>query len=160
MHAGQTNKSRDAWQYRWNNHAFAAPGYIVAWFNRHGSTGFGEKFCQSINNEWGDKPFEDIMRSTDFLLKKLPNIDSQRMAASGASYGGFLAAWVLGHTDRFACIIDHAGVNNSYSQFATDYPHGFAEVSGGTPWNNVEGMQRQNPMFYAKPFKNATLITR
>ena len=69
-----------------------------------------------------------------------------------------MAAWVLGHTDRFQCIIDHAGVNNSYSQFATDVPHGFAKVMGGTPWENVEGSSGENPMFYAKNFKTPTLI--
>ena len=157
MHGGPHTMSRNTWHYRWNPHAFAAPGYIVACVNRHGSTGFGEKFAQSILNEWGEKPFEDIMKSTDFLLAKLPNIDSKRMAATGASYGGYMAAWVLGHTDRFAAIINHAGVNNAYSQFACDIPHGFAKVMGGTPWENVEGMQRNNPMFYAKNFKTPTL---
>jgi dipeptidyl aminopeptidase/acylaminoacyl peptidase len=159
MHGGPHTMSRHAFTYRWNHHAFAAPGYIVACVNRHGSTGFGEKFSQSILNQWGDKPFEDIMKATDFLLAKLPNIDSRRMAATGASYGGYMAAWVLGHTDRFAAIINHAGVNNSYSQFSTDVPHGFARVMGGTPWNDVEGMQRNNPMYYAKNFKTPTLIT-
>jgi len=159
MHGGPHTMSRHAFTYRWNHHAFAAPGYIVACVNRHGSTGFGEKFSQSILNEWADKPFEDIMKATDFLLAKLPNIDPKRMAATGASYGGYMAAWVLGHTDRFAAIINHAGVNNSYSQFATDVPHGFAKVMGGTPWSNVEGMQRNNPMYFAKNFKTPTLIT-
>ena len=88
---------------------------------------------------------------------RFPNIDPNRMAAAGASYGGYMAAWVLGHTDRFRCIINHAGVNNSYSQFATDVPHGFAKVMGGTPWENVEGLQRNNPMFYAKNFKTPML---
>jgi dipeptidyl aminopeptidase/acylaminoacyl peptidase len=89
-------------------------------------------------------PFEDIMKSTDHLLAGLPNLDPDRLAAAGASYGGYMAAWVLGHTDRFKAIIDHAGVNNSYSQFATDVPHGFAKVMGGTPWENVDGLQRNN----------------
>jgi dipeptidyl aminopeptidase/acylaminoacyl peptidase len=159
MHGGPHTMARDAWHYRWNAHAFAAPGYLVACVNRHGSTGFGEEFSQSILNEWGDKPFEDIMKGTDFLLAKHPNIDPKRMAATGASYGGYMAAWVLGHTDRFAAIINHAGVNNAYSQFASDIPHGFTKVMGGTPWENVDGMQRNNPMFYAKNFKTPTLIT-
>jgi len=159
MHGGPHTMSRDGWTYRWNSHVFAAPGYVVAHVNRHGSTGFGEKFAQSILNEWGDKPFEDIMKATDFLLQKLPNLDPKRVAATGASYGGYMAAWVLGHTDRFACIINHAGVNNSYSQFACDVPHGFAKVMGGTPWENVERLQRNNPMFYAKNFKTPTLVT-
>lgn len=159
MHGGPHTMSRHAFTYRWNHHAFAAPGYIVACVNRHGSTGFGETFSQSILNEWADKPFEDIMKGTDFLLAKLPNVNPKRMAATGASYGGYMAAWVLGHTDRFAAIVDHAGVNNSYSQFSTDVPHGFAKVMGGTPWENVDGMQRNNPMYYAKNFKTPTLIT-
>ncbi len=158
MHGGPHTMNRDSWSYRWNTHVLASPGYLVTWVNRHGSTGFGEKFARSILNQWGEMPFEDIMKSTDFLLGRFPNIDKNRLAAAGASYGGYMAAWVLGHTDRFQCIIDHAGVNNSYSQFATDVPHGFAKVMGGTPWENVEGLQRENPMFYAKSFKTPTLI--
>lgn len=158
MHGGPHTMNRDSWSYRWNTHVFAAPGYIVTWVNRHGSTGFGEKFSRSIVNQWGDMPFEDIMKSVDFLLAKHPNIDSERLAAAGASYGGYMAAWVLGHTDRFKAIINHAGVNSSYAQYATDVPHGFPEVMGGKPWENVEGLQRQNPMFYAKHFKTPTLI--
>jgi dipeptidyl aminopeptidase/acylaminoacyl peptidase len=158
MHGGPHTMCRDSWSYRWNTHVFAAPGYVVTWVNRHGSTGFGEKFSRSILNQWGEMPFEDIMKATDFLLNKLPNLDPKRMAAAGGSYGGYMAAWVLGHTDRFQCIIDHAGVNDSYAQYATDVPHGFPEVMGGKPWENLEGMQRENPMFYAKNFKTPTLI--
>jgi dipeptidyl aminopeptidase/acylaminoacyl peptidase len=158
LHGGPHTMNRDSWSYRWNTHVFAAPGYVVTWVNRHGSTGFGEAFSKSIVNQWGEMPFEDIMKGTDFLLKKLPNLDSNRMAAAGASYGGYMAAWVLGHTDRFKCIIDHAGVNSSYAQYATDVPHGFPEVMGGKPWENLEGMQRENPMFYAKNFKTPTLV--
>lgn len=158
MHGGPHTMCRDSWSYRWNTQVFAAPGYVVTWVNRHGSTGFGEEFSRSILNQWGDMPFEDIMRSTDFLLSKYPNLDKDRLAAAGASYGGYMAAWVLGHTDRFKAIIDHAGVNSSYAQYACDVPHGFPEVMGGKPWENLEGMQRENPMFYAKNFKTPTLI--
>ncbi len=158
MHGGPHTMNRDSWSYRWNTQCFAAPGYIVTWVNRHGSTGFSEQFSRSIINQWGEMPFEDIMKSTDFLMKKLPNIDGDRLAAAGASYGGYMAAWVLGHTDRFKAIIDHAGVNNSYAQYATDAPWGFPEIMGGKPWDNVEGMQKHNPMFYAKHFKTPTLI--
>ena len=158
MHGGPHTMNRDGWSYRWNTQIFAATGAVVTWVDRHGSTGYGETFAMSIVNEWGDMPFEDIMKSTDFLLQKLPNIDRERLGAAGASYGGYMAAWVLGHTDRFKCIIDHAGVNSSYAQYASDVPHGFPQVMGGTPWANLEGMQRQNPMFYAKNFKTPTLV--
>ena len=158
LHGGPHTMCRDSWSYRWNTHVFAACGYVVTWVNRHGSTGFGQQFSQSILNQWGEMPFEDIMKGTDFLLKKLPNLDPKRLGAAGASYGGYMAAYILGHTNRFQCIIDHAGVNDSYSQFACDVPHGFAKVMGGTPWENVEGFQRENPMYYAKNFKTPTLV--
>ncbi len=158
MHGGPHTMNRDSWSYRWNTQIFAATGAIVTWVDRHGSTGYGEKFAMSIVNQWGDMPFEDIMKSTDFLLQKFPNVDRERLAAAGASYGGYMAAWVLGHTERFKCIINHAGVNSSYAQYATDAPHGFPQVMGGTPWGDVAGLQRQNPMFYAKNFKTPTLV--
>ena len=159
MHGGPHTMNRDSWSYRWNTHVFAAPGYIVTWVNRHGSTGFGEKFCQSILNQWGDMPLEDILKSTDYLLQRFSNIDPKRMAAAGGSYGGYMAAWVEGHTDRFACIIDHAGVNDFITQYGADVTQfGFTQVLGGTPWKNPEGMQRNDQMTYAKNFKTPMLI--
>ena len=109
MHGGPHTMNRDSWSYRWNTHVLASPGYVVTWVNRHGSTGFGEAFARSIVNQWGDMPFEDIMKSTDHLLARFPNLDKDRLAAAGASYGGYMATWVLGHTDRFKAIINHAG---------------------------------------------------
>ncbi|AOS44012.1 Prolyl tripeptidyl peptidase precursor [Lacunisphaera limnophila] len=159
MHGGPHTMVGDSWSYRWNAHAMAAPGYVVTWVNRHGSTGFGEKFSQSILGQWGDKPLDDILRSTDFLLKKLPNLDPKRMAAAGGSYGGYMAAWVAGHTDRFAALINHAGVNDFITQYGADVTSfGFSQVLGGKPWENVEGMQRNNPTTYAKNFKTPMLI--
>ncbi len=159
MHGGPHTMCRDSWSYRWNTHVFAASGYLVTWVNRHGSTGFGEKFSQSILNQWGDKPLEDILKSTDHLLKRFPNIDPKRVAAAGGSYGGYMAAWVAGHTDRFACLINHAGVNDFITQYGADVtPFGFTQVLGGTPWENPEGMQKNNPTTYAKNFKTPMLI--
>jgi dipeptidyl aminopeptidase/acylaminoacyl peptidase len=159
MHGGPHTMNRDSWSYRWNTQVFAAAGYIVTWVNRHGSTGFGEKFAQSILNEWGDKPLDDILKSTDYLLKRFPNIDPKRLAAAGGSYGGYMAAWVAGHTDRFAALINHAGVNDFVTQYGADVtPYGFTQVLGGTPWKNPEGMQKNNPVTYAKNFKTPMLV--
>jgi len=159
MHGGPHTMAGDAWSYRWNAHVFAAAGYVVTWVNRHGSTGFGERFSQSILNEWGDKPLEDILKSTDYLLARFSNLDPKRLAAAGGSYGGYMAAWVAGHTDRFACLINHAGVNDFITQYGADTTSfGFAKVLGGAPWDNPEGMQRNNPTTYAKNFKTPMLI--
>ncbi|MCM2274729.1 MAG: S9 family peptidase [Candidatus Didemnitutus sp.] len=159
LHGGPHTMNRDSWSYRWNTQVFAAAGWIVTWVNRHGSTGFGEQFAQSIINEWGDKPFDDIMRSTDHLLARFPNIDRERLAAAGASYGGYMATWILGHTDRFKAIINHAGVNDFVTQYGADVTqYGFSQVLGGTPWSNPEGMQRNNPTAYARNFKTPMLV--
>lgn len=159
MHGGPHTMVADAWSYRWNAHVMAAPGYVVTWVNRHGSTGFGEKYCQSIIGQWGDKPLEDVLKSTDFLIAKLGNIDGKKLAAAGGSYGGYMAAWVAGHTDRFACLVNHAGVNDFITQYGADVTSfGFSNVLGGKPWENVEGMQRNNPTTYAKNFKTPMLI--
>lgn len=158
LHGGPHTMNGDSWSYRWNTQVFAAAGWVVTWVNRHGSTGFGEKYSQSILNEWGDKPLIDVMKSTDYLLQRFPNIDPDRLAAAGASYGGYMAAWILGHTDRFKALINHAGVNNNYSQMSTDVPHGYPFVMGGSPWENVDGFQRTSPLFYAKNFKTPMLV--
>lgn len=159
MHGGPHTMVRDSWSYRWNPHVFAATGCVVTWVNRHGSTGFGQKFAQSILNEWGVKPLDDILRATDVLLARFPNIDAKRIAAAGASYGGYMAAWAEGHTDRFACIINHAGVNDFITQYGADVTtYGFSKVLGGTPWDNPEGMRKNDPMTYAKDFKTPMLI--
>jgi dipeptidyl aminopeptidase/acylaminoacyl peptidase len=159
MHGGPHTMVADSWSYRWNAQVFAAAGYVVTWVNRHGSTGFGQAFAQSINGQWGEKPTEDILKSTDLLLAKLPNLDGKRVAAAGGSYGGYMAAWLAGHTDRFACLIDHAGVNDFVTQYGADTTnYGFTHVLGGTPWADVEGMQRNNPMAYARNFKTPMLI--
>ena len=91
MHGGPQTMIGDMWQPRWNAQVFVAPGYVAAWMNRHGSTGFGEKFAASIRGAWGEKPFEDIMKGTDYLLDTFPFLDRSRTAALGASYGGYMA---------------------------------------------------------------------
>src|SRR5262249_47235743 len=90
MHGGPATMVRDILQPPWNAQVFVTPGYVATWVNRHGSTGFGEKFLASISGGWGEKPFEDVMKATDFLLGKFSFLDPNRTAALGASYGGYL----------------------------------------------------------------------
>jgi dipeptidyl aminopeptidase/acylaminoacyl peptidase len=157
VHGGPQGAFLDGWSYRWNPQVWAAQGWVLAMPNPRGSTGFGQKFTDDISRDWGGKVFGDLMASLDWCERQ-PWVDRKRMAAAGASYGGYMATWVLGHTNRFKAIINPAGVNNSYAQYGTDAPHGFPLVMGGKPWENLEGMQRQNPMFYAKNFRTPTLV--
>ena len=161
LHGGPHTMVRDAFSYRWNTHVFASPGYIVAWVNRHGSTGFGEAYARSINGAWGDKPTEDVLKANDYLSATIPAIDRDNIAAAGASYGGYLATWLLGHTKVFKTIVNHAGVSDFMGQYGADLTtYGFTkEVLGGTPWDSPEAMQRNNPVTYAANFSTPMLIT-
>ncbi len=165
MHGGPATMIGDMWQPRWNAHVFVAPdkavpeGYVATWMNRHGSTGFGEKFVASIDGAWGDMPFEDIMKGTDYLLAQHSYLDANRTAALGASYGGYMAAWVCGHTQRFKTIVCHAGVTDFDTQFASDAALRWQEAKmGGAPWNRTPAYSKQNPMTYAANFKTPTLV--
>lgn len=161
LHGGPQTMVRDSFGYRWNNHVFASPGYVIAQVNRHGSTGFGEAFARSMNGAWGDKPLDDILKANAYLFDTVPAIDRDNVAAAGASYGGYLATWMLGHTDAFKALVNHAGVGDFIGQYGSDVVVGLfsAEVMGGLPWDNPEGMQRNNPIAYAKNFRTPMLIT-
>ena len=160
MHGGPHTMVRDAFSYRWNTHVFASPGYIVTWVNRHGSTGFGEAFARSINGAWGDKPTEDILKANAYLFENIPAIDRDNVAAAGASYGGYMASWLLGHTKAFKTLVNHAGVSDFMGQYGADITtYGFTkDVLGGTPWDSPEAMQRNNPVTYAANFSTPMLI--
>ena len=161
LHGGPHTMVRDAFSPRWNSHVFASPGYIVAWVTRHGSTGFGEAYAPSINGAWGDKPMEDVLRANDYLFAAIPAIDRDNVAAAGASYGGYLATWLLGHTKVFKTLVNHAGVSDFIGQYGADITtYGFTkEVLGGTPWDSAEAMQRNNPVAHAANFSTPMLIT-
>ncbi len=159
MHGGPATMIGDLWQPRWNAQVFVAPGYVATWVNRHGSTGFGEKYVASIEGAWGEKPYEDILKSTDFLLAQHPFLDATRTAALGASYGGYMAAWVCGHTDRFKTIVCHAGVSDFDTQYASDVALYWQDgAMGGSPWRRTKAYDSQNPMNYAAKFRTPTLV--
>lgn len=159
MHGGPATMIGDLWQPRWNAQVFVTPGYVATWINRHGSTGFGEKFLASISGGWGDKPYEDIMKGTDHVLAKFPFLDANRTAALGASYGGYMAAWICGHTTRFKTIVCHAGVSDFNTQYASDVGVFWQDgVMDGSPWRRTKNYDTQNPINYAANFKTPTLV--
>ncbi|MEN8150539.1 MAG: S9 family peptidase [Planctomycetota bacterium] len=157
IHGGPHSVFGDQWHWRWNAQAVAAPGYVVALVNFHGSSSFGNDFTKSILGQWGDQPFEDIERASDELIdRKL--VDENRMAVTGGSYGGYLVSWIAAQTDRYACIVNHAGVCDFQTQFASDMTYGRARSMGGEPWDNLPGMDLYNPMRYAAGFSSPMLV--
>jgi dipeptidyl aminopeptidase/acylaminoacyl peptidase len=161
LHGGPATMVRDAFGYRWNTHVFASPGYIISQVNRHGSTGFGDAFTLSIHGAWGEKPLQDILAANAYLFEAVPAIDRDKVAAAGASYGGYLATWIEGHTDAFKALVNHAGVSDFIGEYASDATAGLfdAGTMGGLPWDNPEAMQRNNPIAFAKDFHTPMLIT-
>ncbi len=119
MHGGPQTAWGDSWSYRWNWQLFASSGYVVIGINRRGSTGYGQKFVEEVSGDWGGRAYVDLMKGLDYAEAKYPFIDKNRECALGASYGGFMADWVLTHTNRFKCIVTHDGMYNPQSAFGT-----------------------------------------
>ena len=159
VHGGPQSAWNDGWTYRWNAQVFASAGYVVFMPNPRGSTGFGQRFTDEISNDWGGKPFDDLMKGVDYA-EKLPYVDAARKVSAGASYGGYMMNWFLGHTDRFKAIVSHAGVFNLTSMYGATEELWFPEWDlGGTPWSNPESYAKWSPHTYAKNFKTPTLVT-
>jgi dipeptidyl aminopeptidase/acylaminoacyl peptidase len=160
LHGGPQGAWGNSWTYRWNAELFAAAGnYVVVMINFHGSTGYGQRFTDSISGDWGGKPYVDLMKGLDYVEKTYPFIDKNREAALGASYGGYMANWLLGHTNRFKCIVSHDGMFNAESAYGTTEELWFANWEfGGPPWKKRDVYRKWSPHEYAANFKTPTLV--
>jgi dipeptidyl aminopeptidase/acylaminoacyl peptidase len=165
IHGGPQGAWGDDWSYRWNPELFAAPtrsnpaGYVVIMINFHGSTGYGQKFIDAINGDWGGAPFEDLMKGLDYAESHYGFIDKDRECALGASYGGYMANWILGHTNRFKCIVSHDGMFNAESAWGSTEELWFNEWEfKGTPYTNRAMYEKWSPHRYAANFKTPTLV--
>lgn len=158
VHGGPHNGITTDFSYRWNAHYMASKGYVVSIINFHGSSGFGQAFTDSIKGDMATKPYIDVMKGTDFMEAK-PYIDRGRMVAVGASYGGFMMAWLNGHTDRFKAMVCHAGVYNWHSMMASDFVRSRERSLGSLPWGDQTLVDKQSPQRFAKGFKTPTLVT-
>jgi dipeptidyl aminopeptidase/acylaminoacyl peptidase len=158
IHGGPQSAFGEKWSYRWNAQVFAAAGYVVVMPNFRGSTSYGQKFTDDINADWGGKPFDDIMAVADHVAK-LAYVDPEKMAAAGGSYGGYMADWLLGHTQRFKALVSHAGVFDLRSMFGETEELWFPLWDlRGAPWDNAELYARLSPSFFAKEFRTPTLV--
>jgi dipeptidyl aminopeptidase/acylaminoacyl peptidase len=165
IHGGPQGNWGDSWSYRWNAELFAANGYVVIMINPRGSTGYGQAIVDGVNGDWGGKPFTDLMTGLDYAEQHYPFIDKNRECALGASYGGYMANWVLGHTDRFKCIVSHDGMFNPESAFGSTEEDWFNIWEfKGHPWDyygkpdNENPFRKWAPMLSTKNFKTPTLV--
>jgi dipeptidyl aminopeptidase/acylaminoacyl peptidase len=158
IHGGPQSAWGESWSYRWNPQVFAAAGYVVVMPNPRGSTGYGQKFTDEINQDWGGRVYDDIMAVADHVAG-LIYTDRDRMAAGGGSYGGYMVNWILGHTTRFRALVSHAGVFDLRSEAGETEELWFPIWDfGGMPWDNPEVYARWSPSYFVKEFSTPTLV--
>ncbi len=163
IHGGPQSAWDDNWGYRWNLQVFANAGYVVFTPNPRGSTGYGQQFINEITGDWGGKAYIDIMNGVADVLHRSPYIDRNRVGAAGASFGGYMVNWILGHNNdprfRFKVLVSHDGVYNLESMYGATEELWFAEWEfKGTPWTNPAMYERWSPHRFAQNFNTPILI--
>ena len=160
IHGGPQNSSDNTFHYRWNPQAYAGAGYAVLMIDFHGSVGYGQAFTDSIRDDWGGKPLEDLKRGLAAAIARYPWIDGDLVGALGASYGGYMINWIAGQwPDRFKCLINHDGdLDERMAYFDTDELWFPEWDHAGTPWTNREGYEKQNPVNFVGRWKTPMLV--
>ena len=155
VHGGPQMQWMNSYRADWQ--VYPGAGYIVAYPNPHGSTGYGQKFCRAISGSWGGKPYEDVMKVTD-RLAQLSYVDSTRMGAMGWSYGGYFMNWLQGQTKRFKCLASMMGLFDLRSMWGGTEELWFPNFDlEGQPWNSSL-YKKWSPSEYVRNFSTPTLI--
>jgi dipeptidyl aminopeptidase/acylaminoacyl peptidase len=163
IHGGPQGAFNDNWGYRWNPQIFANAGYVVFMPNPRGSTGYGQKFVNDISGDWGGKVFVDLKNGIAEVIKR-PYVDRNRIGGAGASYGGYMVDWILGHNNdprfKFKALVSHAGVYNLESMATATEEIWFVNWEfKGMPWQNPTMYARWSPHKFANNFNTPTLVT-
>jgi dipeptidyl aminopeptidase/acylaminoacyl peptidase len=157
IHGGPHNAITNGMAFRWNAQVFGSWGYVTAWPNFHGSSGFGQDFADSINPNWADKPYEDVIKAAEWFAQQ-PWIDTERMVAGGGSYGGYLTSLILGREHPFRALVAHAAVYNLYTQYAADFAVEMPRFGGFWEADNRAMIEKTSPHYHAANFKTPTLV--
>lgn len=159
VHGGPQGQWGDEFHYRWNAQMFASRGYVVVLINPRGSTGYGQEFTDEVSGDWGGKVYTDLMDGLKYVLKTYEFTDEDRVAAAGASFGGYMMNWMAGQTDRFTCIVSHDGVFNPISTYGTTEELWFPQWEfKGTPYGDKKLYEKWSPLNSASHFRTPTLV--
>jgi len=160
IHGGPQGSFGNNFHYRWNPQAYAGAGYAVVMVDFHGSTGYGQAFCDSIRGDWGGKPLEDLKKGLAAALAKYPWMDGTKVGALGASYGGYMINWIAGNwPDRFKCLVAHDGNIDERAAYFETEELWFPEWDHmGTPWDNPRNFEKHNPANFIKNWKTPMLV--
>jgi dipeptidyl aminopeptidase/acylaminoacyl peptidase len=155
VHGGPQMQWMDSFRADWQ--VYPGSGYVVAFLNPHGSTGYGSKYTEAISKDWGGKVFEDVMKVTE-ALEKLPYVDGSRMGAMGWSYGGYMMNWLQGQTKKFKCLASMMGIFDLESMWGSTEEIWFVDWDlGGQPWNS-DIYNKFSPSNFVNNFSTPTLI--
>jgi dipeptidyl aminopeptidase/acylaminoacyl peptidase len=160
IHGGPQGSFGNHWHYRWNPQTYAGHGYVAVMIDFHGSTGYGQAFTDSISNDWGGKPLEDLQKGLKAALEKYPFIDKNKLCALGASYGGYMINWIAGNwQEPWKCLVSHDGnLDERMAYFDTEELWFPEWEHGGTPWDKPEGYARHNPIDHVSKWKTPMLV--
>ncbi len=160
IHGGPQGSFGNHFHYRWNPQAYAGAGYAAVMVDFHGSTGYGQAFCDSIRGDWGGKVLVDLQTGLAAALEKYKWMDGDRTAALGASFGGYMINWIAGNwPDRFRCLVCHDGNLDERMAYFDTEELWFPEWDhGGTPWDHPDGYNKHNPIDFVKNWKTPMLV--
>jgi dipeptidyl aminopeptidase/acylaminoacyl peptidase len=161
VHGGPQVSFANQWSWRWNAQVYAGAGYGVVFIDFHGSPGYGQAFTDSISQDWGGKPLVDLQKGLDAALAKYDWLDGSRACSLGASYGGFMQNWIAGNwSDRFKCIVNHAGIFDQRTMYYTTEELWFTEWENGGPYYLTPKIHEKfNPADFVTKWKTPMLVT-
>jgi dipeptidyl aminopeptidase/acylaminoacyl peptidase len=162
IHGGPQGSMGNNFHYRWNPQTYAAQGYAVVFVDFHGSTGYGQKFTDSISGDWGGKPLEDLKRGWAHALESYDFLDGERACVLGASYGGYMVNWIAGNwNEPWDCLVNHDGVFDTRAMAYETEELWFTEwENGGTPWEQPEAYEKFNPALHVAKWRVPMLVVQ
>jgi len=142
------------WSYRWNFQIMAAHGYVIVAPNRRGLPGYGQEWLEEISGDWTGQPMSDLLSAIDDAARNLPFVDSDRMGAVGASFGGFSVYYLAGHHDkRFKCFIAHDGAFNLESMYTDTEEAWFSNWEYDDAYWNADRTERASKTYENSPHR-------
>jgi len=160
IHGGPQGSFGNDFHYRWNPQAYVGAGYAAVMVDFHGSTGYGQAFTDSITGDWGGKPLEDLQKGLAAALERYRWLDGDRVAALGASYGGWMINWIAGMwPDGFRCLVSHDGnLDERMAYFDTEELWFPEWEHHGTPWDPGQTYTLHNPIDHVAQWKAPMLV--
>jgi dipeptidyl aminopeptidase/acylaminoacyl peptidase len=160
VHGGPQSSFQNVWSWRWNPQIYAGAGYAVVVIDFHGSPGYGQAFTDSISGDWGGKPLEDLQKGLAAATARYGWLDGDQACSLGASYGGYMQNWIAGKwSDRFRCIVNHAGIFDQRSMYYTTEELWFVEWENGGPYYAApQNHERHNPADFVTNWRTPMLV--